>query len=862
MWAYRLLLHLYPAPLRDAHGDELVALLRHDLAQASGPRRVWIVLAAIVDAVKNAFLAHVEMTGHDVADTWRTARRSPGYAWGVVLVTALGVGAATASFSLADHVLVRPLPFAEPDRLVKLWQDQSSRGYSRMELSPANYDDWKRQSRSFTSMASFSTQSVNVITASGPQRLSGAVVNASLFDTLGVGAAMGRTLLADDDRDAATPVAVLSDHLWRASFGASPDVLGTTLSLSGTAYVVVGVMPPGFEYPTRTVDLWMPLRVTPADYADRTNVYLQVVARLAPGVTIEQARADLGAVAAGLARAYPKENDRTGATVIWLRDEVTRQSRTMLLALVGASAAVLLIACANLASLLLARAVARQRELAVRLAMGARPRRLARQVLTESVTLSTFGGAAGAALAIWIVPVAAALVPTTLPIAEAPAADLRMLGLALLAAIGTGVGFGLVPAWRVARTPTGGELRHGARVFGARSTERLRGLFVAGEVAVAMVLLVTVGLFLKALWQVRDIEPGFEPAGVLTVRTTLPLPKYETVASREQFYRRVMDDIRALPGVERVAYTSFLPMVMGGGIWPVLDGRTTVPEDARFASVRFVTPGYFEAMRIPQVRGRDVADTDRQDTQAVAVVSRSFADLYWPNEDPLGRSFTIALQPRVVVGVVGDVKVRGLERVSEPQVYMPATQMRDGGLVFYVPQDLVVRVATAPATLVPAVRAAVQKADPEQPMSDVRLMTDVVDRQTASRSTQVSALLAFAGVAVVLAFLGIHSLLAYVVAARTQEIGVRMALGATRTGVLALVWKRSAQLTLAGAVVGLGAAWAASRSFQALLAGISAADVTTYGVAAALAVSIGFAGSLVPAWRAMRVDPVAAMRDE
>jgi hypothetical protein len=303
-------------------------------------------------------------------------------------------------------------------------------------------------------------------------------------------------------------------------------------------------------------------------------------------------------------------------------------------------------------------------------------------------------------------------------------------------------------------------------------------------------------------------------------------------------------------------------MVMGGGIWPVLAGSTTVPEDARFASVRFVTPGYFEAMRIPQVRGRDVADTDRQDTQTVAVVSRSFADLHWPGEDPLGRTFTIALQPRTVVGVVGDVKVRGLERLSEPQVYMPATQMPDGGLVFYVPQDLVVRVSTAPSALVPAVRAIVQKADPEQPISDVRLLTDVVDRQTASRSTQVGALLAFAGVAVVLAFLGIHSLLAYVVAARTQEIGVRMALGATRAGVLALVWKRSAQLTLAGAVVGLMAAWAASRSFQALLAGISAADATTYGVAAALAVSIGLAGSLVPAWRAMRVDPVAAMRDE
>lgn len=861
MSLWRLLLHLLPAAMREAHGDEMTAILRRDLTRASGGRRLVVLATAVADLVWNALRAHVDATALDLRDVWRSTRRAPGFAASVVVVTALGVGATTAAFSLADHVLLRPLPFAAPDALVKLWQDQTARGYSRMELSPGNFEDWRAQSSSFQSMSAYAASSANAMTPGGPLRLDTAQVSATLFETLGVGAALGRALMAADDAPSATPPVLLSDHVWRSTFAAAPDVLGTTLTLNGTAHIVVGVMPASFEFPTREVDLWLPLRFAPADLEDRANVYLRVVARLRPGVTIAQARADLNVVAAGLARAFPDANDKTGATVVALRDEVTRQSRTMLLALAGASAAVLLIACANLASLFLARSVARQRELSVRLAMGARPRRLARQVLTESLALAALGGVIGAGLAMAAVPVAAALVPTTLPIAEAPRADLRMLGLAALATLSTGLGFGLVPAWRVARA-SGGELRHGARVFGTRGTERLRGLFVVSEVAATIVLLVTVGLFLKALWQVQEIDPGFDPRGVVTARTTLPLPKYEAVTARTQFYQQVLDEVRATPGVESAAYTSFLPMVMGGGIWPVLLPGTTVPEDARAASVRFVTPGYFATMRVPIVRGRDVADTDRQDTQYVAVVSRSFAELYWPGEDPLGRHFSTALQERVVVGVVGDVRVRGLERESEPQVYLPAPQVPDGGLSFYIPKDLVVRASAASASIVPAVRAAVMRADPQQPVSDVQLMADVVDRQMASRSTQVSVLAAYAGVALLLALVGIHSLLAYVVAARTQEIGVRIALGATRGQVLALVARRAAWLAAVGGAAGVVVAYATSRSVQALLVGVSAADLGTYLGAGTAALVTTLLGSVLPAWRAMQVDPVAAMRAE
>ncbi len=860
MRVYRLLLHLLPASLRDEYGPELRATFARQLASQRGSGRAWTWLAGCADVVVNAARAHLELTGQDVRDTARACRRSPGFAAAVVAVSALGVGAATATFSVADHVLVRPLPFADADRLVKLWQDQSYRGYSRMELSPGNFEDWRRQSVSFTSMSAFTATSVNVQTSTGPLRLDAAAVTPDLFETLGVGAALGRTFVSADQRDATPPPVVLSDRLWRATFGGRADVLGAPLTLNGVGHVVVGVMPRHFDFPQRATDLWVPLTFAPDDLDDRANVYLQAIGRLRPGVSLAEARGELGVIAQGLARAFPEANDRTGASVIRWRDEVSRQSRLMLLALVGASLCVLLIACANLASLLLARAVERQRELAVRVALGARPRRLARQLLTESVTLAAAGGAIGVALALLAVPAAAALVPTTLPIAAAPSADLRMLAVAALATLVTGVGFGLVPAWRSARSVQGAELRYGARVVGSGATERLRAGFVVAEVAAAVVLLVTVGLFLRALWRVQEVDPGFRADGVLTARTALPMPKYQATATRERFYARILADVRALPGVSSAAYTSFLPMVMRGGIWPVLTAASAAPADSRMASVRYVTPDYFTTLAIPLLRGRDVAPGDTQTSQYVAVVSRAFAATHWPGQEPLGQHFSIALQERVVVGVVGDVRVRGLERESEPQVYLPSAQVPDGGIIFYAPKDLVIRTSGTAAALVASVRGAVARADPEQPLSDVRTLADVVLHETSSRSAQLAVLTAFAAVAVLLACLGIYSLLSYIVAARVPEIGVRMALGASPAQVTGLVLRRTAALAGAGVVAGLALAAAVGRSLQALLAGVSPADGLTFVSAGALALAVALAACVLPARRAARVDPMTATR--
>jgi predicted permease len=860
----RLLLHLFPANLREDRGAELLDLVAFELGHTRGPARWWRLTTTAVDIVVSAVGAHLDLTRADLADVARTCRRSPGFAAAVVAVSALGVAAATAAFTVADHVLVRPLPFAEPDRLVKLWQDQSARGYSRMEVSPGNFDDWQRQATSFSSMAAFTTTSVNALIGDSPTRLDGATVTPALFETLGVGARLGRALMAVDASPSSTPPVVLSDNLWRSAFGGRQVVLGSTITLDGMAHVVVGVMPPGFEFPKRDVDVWLPLRFSPEAFADRGNTYLQVVARLAHGVSLSQTRAEMTGIAAGLERAHPEANDKTGVTVIGLRQEVSSRARTTLVALVGAAAAVLLMACANLASLLLARSVARQRDLAVRVAFGARPRRLARQVLTESVALSLAGGALGTLLAVVAVPVAAALVPTALPIAEVPSLDLRMLGLALVLTIGTGIAFGLVPAWRVARGLGRGDMRHGSRVFSERHTERLRSGFVVAEIAASVVLLVVVGLFLEALWQVQRVPPGFDATGVLTARTVLPMPKYEMTARRGQFYQRVLDEVRALPGVEHAGYTSFLPMVMRGGIWPVMVDGTTAPEDARAASVRFVTPGYLEAMRIPVLRGRAIEVSDVQTTLPVVVVSQSFAAQHWPGLNPIGRSFS-ALDPeftRTVVGVVGDVRVRGLEQESEPQMYFAAAQAPDRAFVFYTPKDLVVRTSGTPGSLVSAVGAIVRRADPEQPISDVQLMSNIVERETTARSTQIAMLTAFAGLALMLALVGLHSLLTYVVASRTQEIGVRMALGATRSRILGLVLARSARLATVGVVLGLGGAYAASRSFQALLFGVSAADAGAYAAAGSIVVIVALVASIAPARKAMLVDPVDAIRAE
>jgi putative ABC transport system permease protein len=863
MRAYRLLLRLLPASFRGEYGGEMRAIFSRRRAETSGTlARLSLGIEAVADVVVTAFRAHLDLLRQDLRYAGRTLRRSPGFTTTAVVVAALGLGATTVAFSIADHVLLRPLPFPEPDRLVKLWQNQSFRGYSWFEVSPPNYRDWKRMATVFEGMAAYVPLSANLVGQGQPQRLEGASVTPDLFSVLRKQALLGRVLNEDDGRVGAAGTLVLSHSLWQGLFGGDPGVVGRTVVLDDAPCTIVGVMPPDFQFPSREAQLWKALQVNAPNLQERDDHYFKVVARLRPGVSVGQARAEMSTIAARLEREYPNENAHNGATIHRLRDEVPTQSRMLLFALVGAALCLLLIACTNLASLLLARGMARRRELAVRTALGAGRERLVRQLVTESLVLAAAGGALGVVLAVAGTPLVARLVPNMLPIAAEPGVDLRVLGFAAVLTLVTGIGFGVLPALRAFGDAQAAGLREGARAGVGGPKERLRSALVLAEVAVSVVLLVSSGLLLRALFRVQATDPGFRARGVLTLRTTLPLPRYEATARRHQFYERVLSEVRALPGVSSAAYISFLPMVMRGGIWPVVvPGFPEDPSKARMASLRYVTPGFFETLGIPRYEGRDVSDGDTQKTLPVAVVSQSFVDRYWSGEDPVGRRFRFAFFERTVVGVVGDIRVRGLERSSEPQVYLPDQQVPDGGIIGYTPKDLVVRARDA-ASLTPAIRRIVARADPEQPISDVQTLEDVVEADTAPRSVQVRVLGAFAVLAVLLAGIGLHGLLAYTVSSRAQEIGVRMALGAASPDVLRLVLGHGARLALGGVALGLALAYGAGRTLEALLAGVSPHDGTTFAVAVAVALLMTLLGSLLPALRALRVDPIAVMRVE
>ncbi len=861
MGLYRALLLLCPKSFRAEYGGEMCAIFEQRLRAAGGASdRALVRLSAAGDLLLTAAATHWDLARQDLKFTTRSLWRTPGFALTAVLVIALGIGANTAAFSVADFVLLRPLPYPESDRLVKLWE--AVPGYPRIEVSPANYRDWKSASSAFQDMGAYNAIELNMVGEGEPDRLEAATVTSEVLPLLRVEPVLGRTFTPDDDRAGAPGTVLLGHGLWQSRFGGDAGVLGRKILLDGAPHVVIGVMPRGFHFPHRGVSLWTPLAFRQDAFEDRDDNYLKLLARLRPGVSFEEAQAEMTVIAGRLEREYPKENEQTGATVIRLRDELPQQSRLLLLALCGAALCILLVACANLASLLLARTLARQKELALRTALGAGRERLVRQLLTESVLLAMVGGGLGVLAAVAVVPLLARLVPRILPIGQAPSLDLRVLLFAGLITGITAICFGVLPALR-AGSDTGFEgLREGARSGGGRK-QRLRSVLVVAEVMASVVLLVSSGLLLRALWRIQAVDPGFRSEGVLTLRTALPLPKYDSTARRVEFYRRVLTEVSALPGVERAGYISFLPMAMGGGIWSVtVKGQPIERQGNNSASLRYVTPGFFETLEIPLRAGRLVAEADRFDSPSVAVVSQSFARRYWPGADPLGRVFDFALQERTVVGVVGDVMVRGLEQTSEPQVYLPATQVPDGSIIFYIPKDLVVRSSTDPAALVPAIRDIVRRVDPEQPISSVRMMEEIVADVTASRAVQVRLLGSLAALALLLAGVGIHGLLSYTVSNRARELGVRMALGAQRRDIMRMVMVQGIRLAAGGVVIGLGLAYVAARAMAALLASVGPADAATLAAVGGLCLAMAIAGCFFPALRAVRSDPMAAIRAE
>lgn len=811
----------------------------------------------------NAIRVNARITKQDLNMAQRSLRRSPGFTLMAVFVAAMGIGANTAAFTLLDYVLLRPLPFPNPEQLVMVYQTQLANGYTRMVTSPANFEDWRKMSKSFDAMGAYTEAPVNMSGEGEPQRLQTMQITEDVLPALGVKPAYGRGFTPYDYIIGTPDVALLSDSFAKSMYGDPAKALERTIYLDNRPFIIVGVMPADFAFPSREIQLWQPQVFPPFFFQDpamRANAFLSVVGRLRPGVSVEQASAELRVIGDQLQNTYQKENEGIGATVIALRDVITPQSRMLVIGVFGAAFCLILIACANLANLLFARSVARRREIAVRVAIGAGRRHILRQLLTENLLLALAGGAVGLLLGALATPLLVPLVPDALPTNEVPQMDLRIFAFVSTLSVITCLIFGVLPALRASRNVDLEALR--GRTAGAGRSDRLRRVLVLAEVVCTVVLLVGAGLLVKALWRVQAIDPGFNPDNVMTMRTELPFPKYGEVAVRNDFYSRVLTEARALPGVTSAAYTSFLPLVFQGGVLPVtVPGAPQEGPPVR-GNIRFVSPDYFNTLRIPIHSGRGVSDDDTLQTPLVVVISESLAKRLWPGQDPLGKQLNVASGNRMVVGVAGEVLMRNLERSNEGQIYMPAGQMPARGLIFFAPKDLMVRTTGDAASLVPELRRIIREVDPEQAVADVRLLEDVVSSKTASRRTQLRVVVAFTVVAFLLSAVGIYGLLSFAVLTRTQEVGVRLALGARPGNILGMFLRQGLVLGVLGLLIGIPLAYAAARGMSSVLFSVEPTDVMTYASACLLVLTMTLIGSFGPAMRASRVDPAISIRAE
>jgi predicted permease len=800
----------------------------------------------------------------DLRYSLRMFRQSPGFTAVVILSLALGIGANTAIFSLTSAVLLKVLPFREPDRLVMLWEDASFAGFPRNTPSPANLADWKAQSESFEGMAALSIRSFNLTDGGEPLRLEARAVTADFFPVLGVNPALGRAFTPDEDRPGGGNVAVISHALWQGRYGGEPNIVGRDILLNGEKRTVVGVMPARFQF-LDEVDVWVPLALSPQEWANRGRHYLTVVARLKPGVTLERANADLRTVMARIRRDHPDEAGRTDAYALALDEQVTGGVSKQIVLLLVAVGFVLLIACANIANLLLSRAAARGREIAVRLALGAERGRIIRQLLTESLLLAVIGGASGLLFAAWSFAFLRQLIPAEMALTTSLELDAQTLGFTLGVSILAGLLFGLAPALQAARSDINEALKQGGgRAGTSAGSRRLRSAFVVAQVALSLMLLVGAGLLIQTLYRLHSQYSTLRPASVLTLRTELPRTKYREHAARVAFYNNVLERVRRLPGVASAGYTTSVPLVWKGGTSGFMpEGRQPLPGLSYDANHRQVSADYLQTMGIPLRQGRYIEERDGEQSLPVAVVNETMARQYWPGEDPVGKRFSFGEKDDpwiTVVGVVADVRQMGLDEPVKAEMYLPFKQV--GYIAFYAPRELVIRAAVDPTSLVAAVRREVQAVDPQQPVSHVRTMAEILGVESGEQRIAMMLLAAFAALALLLASLGIYGVLAYFVAQHTPEIGIRMALGAARGDILALVLRKGMGMALVGVAVGLGGAFALTRLMQSLLFGVSASDPLTFAGVALLLVAVALVACLIPARRATRVDPMVALRYE
>jgi len=802
---------------------------------------------------------------NDLRYAVRLQRKNPGFTIVAVIALALGIGANTAIFSVVNTVLLNPLPYKEPERLVLAWEENAKQGYPQDTPTAANFIDWRNQNQVFEGMAAFTPTSFNLTGSGDPERLIGRRVSASLFPLLGVDPRLGRVFTAEEDQPNSERVVLLSYRLWQRRFGGDAGIVGKTLTLDGKGYRVVGVMPSRFQFPTVFDDVWVPIAFSPREAANRDAHFLQVLARLKPGVTLTQAQADMSTIATRLQQQYPETNTGLGAVITPLHEHLVGDIKPALLILLGAVGMVLLIACANVANLLLARAAVRQKEIAVRVALGARRGRLIRQFLTESVLLSLFGGLVGLAIAYGGLAILKSFIPDNISQGRTISIDYKVLGFTLLVSLATGLIFGFAPAIQSVRFNQNETLKEGGRdAATGGSGKRLRGLLVVAEVAISLVLLIGAGLLINSFLRVRNIDPGFRTENLLTMRIILPSPKYDTLESKSVFYTDLVNRVQSLPGVRSAAVITNLPLyAQGNSIGVGIEGKPAPPPGQEpIVITRIISPGYFDTMSIPLLKGRQLTDHDTNKTPNVIVISETMAHRFWPGEEAVGKRVSLGPIEKAedwfnVIGIVKDVRQYGLTAELQPQMYLTYRQTD-----FFEPRDLVVKTDVDPKSLASAVRKAVWEIDKDQPVSNIRTMEEILGASIARERFSMLLLAIFASVALVLAAVGIYGVMSYSVAQRTHEIGIRMALGAQTSAVLKLAVGYGFKLVVIGIAIGLIAALALTRVMSTLLFGVTPTDPMTFTLISLLLVAVAAIASYIPARRATRVNPIIALRYE
>jgi putative ABC transport system permease protein len=803
--------------------------------------------------------------------------KRPGFTIIAVLTLALGIGANTAIFSVINAVLLRALPYSQPEQLVSVTGYNPVRGWTNAQASLHDVLDWRTQNHTLAKLAVFNPGSVNLSGGTQPERVAYARVTGDFFAVLGAEALLGRTLQPADDQPGRGNVVVLSHGFWQRYFGGDREVIGKTLTVDGTVCEVVGVMPPHVQFPNAETQLWKPIALKPETTGARDGRWLQVVGRLKPDVTLAQAQAEMELIAGNLAAQYPNTNKDWTVRLTPLETQQTATMRTVLLLLWGAVALVLLIACANVANLLLARAAQREKEIAVRSALGAGRWRIVRQLLTESLLLAVAGGTLGLLLAWWSVGWLARL---SLGDEQREAGlDGRVLLYSLGLSLLTGIVFGLVPAFKASATNLTEVLKEGRRGLAGSLRQRTRSLLVVGEIALTLVLLVGAGLLLRSFVAVLNVNAGFDPQHLLTMRIAPPQAQprpgeadeaffQRFAAERQQmasFYRTLMEQVRTLPGVEAAGVINRPPL--GGNWWGInLQREGSDERDANqrvFALARVIDPGYLQALRVPLLQGRTLTDLDHDKAQKVAVINQTMAHRYWPNENPLGQRLVLrkGMAPLKIVGIVGDVRYSGLEAPPDPTLYVPFAQAvlghwGDWGMT------LAIRTSVEPTQLANAVRAQVQTLAPTLPLYAVSTMQQVLDEATTQRRANLLLLGLFAGLALLLAVIGMYGVISYSVGQRTREFGLRLALGAHPREVLALVLREGLVVTLLGITVGLAASWPLARFLATQLYETRTHDPLTFVAVPLLLLLVTLLACWIPGRRATRVDPMVALRCE